>query len=165
MSNMEAPEVIRLCIAPPDPLDDEFYVGTAYVGTTFVGTVFTDSEESKRPKYIRSDLAELTWEDIKRIHDLFYLEQNKSANWNITMEEETCKEVLRRFNELKKSNMETPKEIYLNDDSFKNMTKKDIIDKILELEDIIYRESDYCIADAAMYELKIYQERLKSFEQ
>ena len=45
---------------------------------------------------------ELTWEDIDRILDLFYLEQDKHANWNITMEEETCKEVLRKFLESKK---------------------------------------------------------------
>ena len=45
----------------------------------------------------------LTWEDIKRINDLFYLEQDKyGETWNITMEEETCKAVLKKFNEERK---------------------------------------------------------------
>ena len=45
------------------------------------------------------------------------------------------------------------------------LTKEEILNNIIECEDIIYREADYYIASAAMYELKKYQQMLKDYGQ
>jgi len=49
-------------------------------------------------------------------------------------------------------------------DPNKKYTKEEILDEISNLEDIIYHEADYYIADAAMYELKQFQKLLHEYD-
>lgn len=52
-------------------------------------------------KYIRADLAELTWEDMKRINDLCYLEFDQYPETNLPPREKIYKDVLRKFKEMR----------------------------------------------------------------
>ena len=84
---MEAPKEIYVCI-------DIFRQLHAHEDDDF-------STTAAKHKYIRADLAELTWEDIRKINDLMVEIANKFRHTEV-FTEKFYKEVLRRFNEQKK---------------------------------------------------------------
>ena len=73
----------------------EIYTTTLHYGW------YPTNEGGDKIKYIRADLAELTWEDIGAIIEI-WLRLQRESYWREQDRESVSKEILRRFKELVK---------------------------------------------------------------
>ena len=88
---MEAPKEIYVEIRHP-------------ISREYTEIIAFETPDKDSVKYIRADLAELTWEDIEKIVDLYedvYSDYSCNGNGGITNTVEHYQEVLRRFLESK----------------------------------------------------------------
>ena len=85
---------------------DKIYVEIRHpISIKYTEIIGFDAPEKNTIKYIRADLAELTWKDIEKIVDLYedvYSDYSCNGNGGSVNTAEHYHEVLRRFLESKK---------------------------------------------------------------